>query len=193
MTADDGEFVASDDIVITVDPEPQTNQEPTVDAGSDQSVTLNSPAAASLRGTVSDDGLPNSPGAVSTQWSVVSGLSGTVVTFGDPAATDTTATFLDPGTFILRLTATDGELSSSDQVTITVNASNPIQLVVSDLNVASGRAYQVVDGGLTSGALVYIDRSYTYTSVLGTLEGATYIETANKDKSKRGDFFFPSR
>jgi hypothetical protein len=94
---------------------PPTNAPPSVDAGPDQTVVL--PAAASLDGTVGDDGLP-SPEAPSTTWSVVSGPA--AVTFGDPAAVDTTASFSAPGTYVLRLTADDSELSASDELTVTV-------------------------------------------------------------------------
>jgi hypothetical protein len=55
------------------------NQPPAVDAGPALAVAL--PAAASLDGTVTDDGLPNPPGAMTTTWSQVSGPG--TVTFGD--------------------------------------------------------------------------------------------------------------
>ena len=48
---------------------------------------------------------------------------------------------------------------------------------------ASGKAYEIVENGLQNGALVYIDRSYTYSSVPVSLQGSTYIKTANSDKS----------
>jgi hypothetical protein len=48
-----------------------TNQAPVVDAGPDQTITL--PSSANLNGTVTDDGLPNPPGTVTTTWSEVSG------------------------------------------------------------------------------------------------------------------------
>jgi hypothetical protein len=93
------------------------NQPPGVDAGPDQAVTL--PAAASLDGTVTDDGMPNPPGAVTTTWSLVSGPG--TVTFADPNAVDTTASFSGAGTYVLRLTADDGGFVASDEVTVTVN------------------------------------------------------------------------
>jgi len=93
------------------------NQPPGVDAGPDLAVTL--PAAASLDGTVTDDGLPEPPGAVTTTWSQVSGPG--TVTFADPNAVDTTASFSGTGTYVLRLTADDGEFVASDEVTIAVN------------------------------------------------------------------------
>lgn len=91
------------------------NQPPSVNAGADQTITL--PAAASLDGTVSDDGLPAPPNLTVT-WSVVSGPG--PVTFADPNAVDTTATFTTDGTYVLRLTASDGDLTTSDDVVITV-------------------------------------------------------------------------
>ena len=92
-----------------------TNAAPTVNAGADSSVTL--PAAASLDGTVSDDGLPTGS-SVTTAWSEVSGPG--TVSFGTPDAADTTATFSEAGTYVLRLTATDGALDATDDVTVTV-------------------------------------------------------------------------
>ena len=97
---------------------PATNQAPSVSAGPDRTITL--PATASLDGTVSDDGLPNPPGAVTTTWSKVSGPG--TVTFANASAVDTTASFSQAGTYVLRLTASDGSLSASDDVTVQVNS-----------------------------------------------------------------------
>ena len=95
-----------------------SNQAPSVNAGVDQTITL--PSAANLDGTVTDDGLPNPPGAVTTTWSKVSGPG--TVNFGNANAVDTTASFSAAGTYVLRLTANDGALPNSDDVTITVNS-----------------------------------------------------------------------
>jgi hypothetical protein len=55
---------------------------------------------------------------------------------------------------------------------------------VSNVTVASGRSYQVVSGGLSGGARRYTDRSFTISSpVPSELQGATFIRTANDDKS----------
>src|SRR5262249_159771 len=94
---------------ITVDQPPQ------VSAGAAQSITLR--ATASLQGTVTDDGLPNPPGAFTQAWSQVSGPG--TVSFGDPSAVATTASFSQPGAYVLRLTARDGFLSASADVQIT--------------------------------------------------------------------------
>ena len=92
------------------------NQAPAVDAGPDQTIALSGTAI--LDGTVSDDGLPDPPGAVTTAWSQVSGPG--TVTFADAAAVDTTATFSAIGTYTLRLSADDGQLLGVDEVTVTV-------------------------------------------------------------------------
>jgi hypothetical protein len=65
---------------------------------------------------VSDDGRPNPPGQVTTLWSQVSGPA--TVTLGDASAVETTALLDIAGTYVLRLTADDGEYSASDEVTI---------------------------------------------------------------------------
>ena len=95
---------------------PPVNQPPIVNAGANQSIQL--PASAALAATVSDDGLPNGS-AISTTWTVVSGPAS--VTFGNVTATATTASFSVAGTYVLRITANDTELSSSDDVVITVS------------------------------------------------------------------------
>jgi hypothetical protein len=92
------------------------NQSPSVDAGSDQTVTL--PDSAFLDGTVTDDVSPDPPGMVTTTWSQGSGSG--VVTFTDPYTVDTTADFSEADTYVLRLTADDGELTASDEVTVVV-------------------------------------------------------------------------
>ncbi len=94
------------------------NQAPSVNAGPNQTVAL--PANASLNGTVTDDGLPNPPAAVTSTWTKFSGPG--VVTFGNASAVDTTASFSQSGIYVLRLTANDGALSVSDDVQITVAA-----------------------------------------------------------------------
>jgi DNA-binding beta-propeller fold protein YncE len=89
-----------------------------VGAGSDLTITL--PEYATLGGTFNYDGLPNPPGAFSIQWSQVRGPGS--ASFADAAAVDTIATFSHPGDYVLKLTVDDGNLSSSDQVTVTVTS-----------------------------------------------------------------------
>jgi len=115
LTADDGELSDSDDITITVNPEPPVNQAPTVSAGANQTVEL--PNSANLSGSASDDGLPSN--SLTTTWSQLSGPG--TVNFGNASSATTSASFSTDGTYVLRLTASDGDLSSSDDVTITVD------------------------------------------------------------------------
>jgi Carbohydrate binding domain/Calcineurin-like phosphoesterase len=117
LTADDSALQTSDDLTVTVNPAPPQNQPPAVNAGPDQTVTL--PASAPLSGSATDDGLPNPPGTLTTTWSAVSGPG--TVTFGDPSALSTTASFSAPGTYVLRLTGDDSALQSTDDLTVTVN------------------------------------------------------------------------
>ena len=95
------------------------NQAPVVDAGVNQSITL--PASASLAATVTDDGVP---GPLTITWSALSGPG--TVTFADATSPATTAAFSAAGTYVLQLTASDGELATSDTVTVTVIPSGAI-------------------------------------------------------------------
>ncbi|MEE9346532.1 MAG: hypothetical protein V3U88_13075 [Methylococcales bacterium] len=102
--------------------ETETNQALTVDSGADQ--TINFPAGSSqldvtLSGTVSVDGRPAASGVI-TNWVRQSGPG--IVVFDDASAVDTVANFDAVGTYVLRLTADDGELSNFDEFSITINA-----------------------------------------------------------------------
>jgi len=105
-------------------PLPGRNMAPLVDAGGDRMILvpdLSTPAVVMLDATVTDDGKPDPPGAVTTQWTMVSGPA--MVTFDDEYAVDTTVSLPAAGTYVLRLTATDGELADDDELTITVEQS----------------------------------------------------------------------
>jgi hypothetical protein len=80
------------------------------------SLSNGSSAVVNLYGTATD--LEHSP---TTTWSDTGTGTGTgSVTFGDASAVDTTATFTETGTYVLRLTANDGYGEVIDEVTITV-------------------------------------------------------------------------
>lgn len=97
------------------------NQQPTVSAGSDKSISLTQ--TASLSGSATDDGLPNPPGQLTLSWSKVSGPG--TVTFASPSSASTTASFSVVGTYVARLTADDGDLTASDDVTVVVGSTTP--------------------------------------------------------------------
>ena len=88
------------------------NQPPNVSAGSDQPIFVT--GVALLNGTVDDDGQPAPPAEVTSQWSVISGPA--LVSIADVSAVDTTATFSTAGTYVLELSASDGQLSATDQI-----------------------------------------------------------------------------
>src|SRR5437867_9816086 len=98
------------DVVVSSPP----SNLPIVSAGADQTITL--PASATLSGSASSPtGAP-----LTTSWSKVTGTG--TVTFGNPGALSTTASFSAAAVYVLRLTATDGVLSNSSDVMITVNS-----------------------------------------------------------------------
>ncbi|MBI3462469.1 MAG: PKD domain-containing protein, partial [Planctomycetes bacterium] len=115
ITADDGAAAVSDDVTITV------NAGPSVDAGADQTVLQ--PDGANLYGTAGDDGVGSSPSGLATTWTQVSGPA--TVSFGNPSDRNSTVSFSKPGNYVLQLSATDGVLTASDTVTITVKLPPP--------------------------------------------------------------------
>ncbi len=129
-----------------------TNQAPTVNAGTDQTVTQ--PGNAHLVGTASDDGLP-AGSTLSTTWSKVSG-PGTVTYSPSANDLDTYASFElnKPGTYVFRLTASDGTLSSTDDVTVTVNPDvSPPETLITNQTVTGNQAmfqYHQSEPGPTS-------------------------------------------
>ncbi|MGH7597182.1 MAG: InlB B-repeat-containing protein, partial [bacterium] len=94
------------------------NMPPCVNAGSDQTIAS---LSTSLQGQVTDDGDPT--GSLNKIWSKVSGPG--TVTFGNANTLTTTASFGAAGTYVLRLTANDGQLQKSDEMTIVAQSSGP--------------------------------------------------------------------
>lgn len=91
------------------------NVAPTVQAGADQ--TIEWPVAtAQLTGTATDD---SSTSTLTYTWSATSGPSG--VTFGSANAAATSVTFPSEGSYTLRLSVSDGSLSATDDVLVTVS------------------------------------------------------------------------
>jgi hypothetical protein len=115
LSANDGALSATDMTTITV--ALANNNPPTVIAGADQTIT--STGSATLSATVEDDGQPNPPATLTVTWSKVSGPG--TVTFANANAANTTATFSAPGTYVLALSASDGNVTADDTITIIVN------------------------------------------------------------------------
>ncbi|MDX2022506.1 MAG: Calx-beta domain-containing protein, partial [Deltaproteobacteria bacterium] len=139
LTVSDGEFTSSDDVSFTVD---GTAKPPLlVNAGPD---VVTPSMQANVSGTV-----VNSAGFASVQWTVVSGPGTATIT--EPFIPATTVTFSAPGSYVLKLTATDGYSSASDEATIEVAPSNQPPQVDAGVDKrafvrnASGRGKVVVD------------------------------------------------
>jgi len=109
-----GAVLSADEILSLAD-SPVTNHAPVVDAGTN--VTVQTGVAVTLTGTVTDDGLPNPPGAVTFFWAY---LGTNNITITNPASLTNTFVFTDPGVYVFRLTASDGQLTSFADVTVTV-------------------------------------------------------------------------
>ncbi|WP_075090824.1 DUF5060 domain-containing protein [Haloferula sp. BvORR071] len=119
LSASDGQLSSSDEVTVTIN-SVATNQSPTADAGPDASATLTgSSVQVALNGSASDDGLPQGSG-LSLAWTRRSGP--TAVSFATPNSASTTATFTAEGTYVLRLTASDGQLSDFDEMTVVITA-----------------------------------------------------------------------
>jgi len=95
---------------------------PMVSAGAD--FTAETTIGIPLEGSVSDDGLPDPPGLVSLEWSVVSGPG--VVDIEDVSDALTPVIFNEAGEYVLRLVADDGAVRTFDEVFVTVTDPLPV-------------------------------------------------------------------
>ncbi|HVF18473.1 MAG TPA: PKD domain-containing protein, partial [Steroidobacteraceae bacterium] len=113
LMVDDGALQTSDSLVVTVK-EVASNLAPVVSAGAD--VTIDFPRPAKLDGTATDDGVPTT--TLTATWSRLNGPGD--VTFVNASSIDTAAKFSALGTYELQLSVTDGELTATDVVIVTV-------------------------------------------------------------------------
>ncbi len=121
LTAFDSEITRFADVTVIVKP---NNKAPVVNAGPDLVITL--PGTAILNGTATDDGVP-AGSTLSVLWSVVSGPG--QAGFNPQNRAASIASFNTPGTYVLRLTASDSELTSSDDVNVEVRPPAPPAVV----------------------------------------------------------------
>jgi hypothetical protein len=110
VTVSDGEATATREFAIRIG---TVNHAPIANAGPDQ--TLVATNAIALNGSATDD----SPDRFSTSWSVTAGPSS--VEFSNPSSLNTTARFTAHGVYTLRLTASDGEVTDTDDMTVVVS------------------------------------------------------------------------
>ena len=156
------------------------NMPPCANAGSDQ--TLMSLTVANLQGAATDDGDPN--GNLTTTWSKISGPG--TVTFGNAAALATTASFSTSGTYVLRLTANDGQLQKYDEMIIAVNSGARV-LTVS--TIGSGTVASNPTGGFyKDGTVVTLTATpaagFRFTGWSGDLTGSNNSATITMNSNK---------
>ncbi|RMF63705.1 MAG: hypothetical protein D6742_16795, partial [Cyanobacteria bacterium J069] len=111
LTAHNGHLTSTADVTV------HANKAPTLRVSTEPLVNL--PNEAQLQGEIVDSGLADPNGVVTTKWSAVNHPESVV--FADSQAAATTATFSTSGIYTLRLTVSTGALSTSRDVTITVN------------------------------------------------------------------------
>jgi CubicO group peptidase (beta-lactamase class C family) len=97
---------------------PATNAAPVVSAGADATATLPN-ATVSLTGSATDDGPASS---LTYQWTA---NPATGVTFSADKAAATNVTFTTAGPYTLTLTVSDGTLTGTDQLAVTVSDAPP--------------------------------------------------------------------
>lgn len=138
------------------------NEPPVVDAGPNASVAFG--GSHPLTATVTDTTIPTG-GAITYAWTQVSGPG--VANFSSTTVEDPTVTFTQGGVYVLRLTASDGTYSASDDVTIDVSriTISPLTLTTSEtgttanftitLTTAPGAdvTIDLVNGDATEGSL----------------------------------------
>ena len=91
----------------------------------------------------------------------------------------------DATSYSYEVTAVNGvglESEKSDAVTATTGARD-LDVTISSIDVVTGRPYRVSEEALAVGSPMYVDRSFTLSSVPQTLRGLPYIQTANDDKN----------
>jgi G8 domain len=122
---------------------------PIVDAGPNTSARLPT-ANVPLHGSARDGSAQNPPG-LTYAWSVVTGPSGGA-TILNATARDTYASFSSAGLYILRLTASDGTLTSSDDVQVVVSPAQASNVFDEAFNVADNAPWPSTFTATTSGA-----------------------------------------
>ncbi|MCF6314124.1 MAG: Ig-like domain-containing protein, partial [Verrucomicrobiales bacterium] len=158
------------------------NLAPVVNAGGDASVFTFEPLV--LNGSVQDDGFPAGSSLTAT-WTQLSGPG--AATFVDPSDVCTAVSFDQPGVYVLRLTGDDGELSTSDELSVTVGqnnepptAENGAFTLDEDTSVAATLAVSDPDGD-----------SLTYTIVVSPNFGVISGSAPNLIYTPAADYYGP--
>lgn len=180
LTASDGELSTGDELAIHVT---VPNRAPVVEAGAN--IAMTDTFITSLAGTVSDEGLP-AGNVVTAQWSKVSGPG--TVTFANAGSAGTTAAFSVDGSYVLKLVASDGELSAEDTLSVTITDTNiaPVVNAGADQSVPFAISYSAnlitnpsADLPLVSGEIPgwteFTGTTWTTTSAVTPKEGTSFF------------------
>jgi len=118
---------------------------------------------------VEDDGLPLGM-TLTVEWSKISGPG--AVLFLDSSSPVTTATFLMPGSYVLKVDAFDGQLGSSAEVLVEVEARAPRVALISPVEGTSLQANRplrlVADASIASGSIERVE-FYRGTGLIGVV------------------------
>ncbi len=107
---------------------PPTNYGAVVDAGTNLTLQLTSPGT--LAGVITDDGKPIPPGVVVATWT---NLGGPVpVTITNVNSLTNTIPFADPGQYVFRLIADDGQIKTYSDITLTVIEPTRVDVYATD-------------------------------------------------------------
>ncbi|MBL8269208.1 PKD domain-containing protein, partial [Steroidobacter sp.] len=140
------------------------NVAPTVQAGTDQSIELPKNNA-QLTGSATDD---STTSTLTYTWSATSGPSG--VTFGTANAASTTVTFPAAGSYVLTLSVSDGSLTGTDTVSVTVAAATyPAGDTTNDTADHGWTRVAAADVGMSQ---TLLDQASTYATTSGTVNTA---------------------
>ncbi|MGI8602323.1 MAG: PKD domain-containing protein [Verrucomicrobiales bacterium] len=147
-------FTASDqsitsepaDIELTVTP---VNDPPAISAGPNQVLIF--PDFIRLAGVVTDDDTPTGS-ALSISWIKLSGPAG--LAFGDEHSAATLAVAAEPGTYLLKLEASDADFTVADEVTVALIAENRPPLVNAGADqIIAGTTVVAVTGSVSDDGL----------------------------------------
>ena len=143
-----------------------TNFAPFVSASVDTPLVQWPSNRVGIEGIAVDDGQP-AGSSLSYLWTQVSGPG--TASFASATSPCTTATFSSPGTYGLRLTASDGSLTGVRDVQVTLAANSPpvVYAGASSLTLVGGGSLTLTGGAIDDGLPLGSSLSYSWTQLSG--------------------------
>ena len=168
------------DAVLARDVVQPTNTAPVITGLNNQTLTL-PVVTLNLAPTVTDDGLPAVPGALTYAWTPV---SGSAVTFSAASSKNTTVTFgATAGVYTLRLTVSDSVLSTNRDITVNVNGFGTVNQAPA-VNAGANQSITLPNPATLSGSVADDglpappQLTSTWSFVSGPLSGVTFANPA---------------